>query len=206
MFMLSHFVKNRSVIGVFIGILVTVICSVGIFASLFDDINLRFSDSLFTLNNPTQEIVIVAIDEKSTDTQTGLKRFSQWGRDYYADLITAIEDENPKVVAFDLIFDSHTSIVPRQEILELEEEVSGKKEDTKLEIYDDFINSYSSSLDNPVDQEFSDKLAETDNVILAASISMDEQSLIEPIYKFKRYAKLGVVSAPIDDDGIIRRV
>ncbi|MFH1284915.1 MAG: adenylate/guanylate cyclase domain-containing protein [Candidatus Peregrinibacteria bacterium] len=201
--MLSRFLKNRALSGALIGVLVTIVLTLGISANLFESLNNGFTDSLYTLNAPSDDIVVIAIDDKSTQPfPEGLGRFSQWSRDKYVELLEILKKENPKVIAFDLVFHTPTEAVPREKLLELEAEIAKKNDEEKVKTYDEFLQKYKSSLDNPIDDEFSAELQKFDNIILAASITDD--ILIEPLLKFSLFTDLGIINTYLDRTGILR--
>lgn len=203
--MLSHFLKKRAVMGALIGLLITLICAAGIFAGIFHALHLQFADSLYTRDEATDKIVIVAIDDKSTDpAPTGLGLYSHWNREYFAETLENIEKEKPKAVAFDIIFHSYTTSTPREKFLELEEALVGSTDKEKLKIYDQFTKDYSSSNDNAIDKKLAETFAKYDNIILAAIPLPDGSALIEPIRKFRDQAKIGIANTPADEDGVPR--
>ncbi len=189
--MLSHFLKNRAAAGAAIGIFIAIVLGILNSAGLLSSLNSHFSDSLYTLDEPSDEIVIIGIDDKSTQPRpTGLGRFSQWSRSNFTKILTILEKQDPKVIAFDLIFHTPTETVHRDELLKGEEDPAA------------FIKQYKSSLNNPIDNEFAEKLQSFDNLVLAASY--DGNTLTEPLYKFAVNAKLGLINSFFDEKGILR--
>jgi class 3 adenylate cyclase/CHASE2 domain-containing sensor protein len=203
--MLSHFLKKRAVMGALIGLLITLVCTAGVFTGLFHALHLNVADSLYTRDEATSEIVIVAIDNESTDpAPTGLGRYSQWNREYYADALDRIEEDNPKVVAFDILFHTYTVMTPREKFLELEQELVGTTDEEKIEIYEKFTAESSDSLDNAIDNTLAETFAKYENLVLGAIPLPDGSALIQPIRKFREHAELGIANIPADEDGIGR--
>ena len=85
--------------------------------NLFHEIQLQSSDFLFQAANlnpradPANDIVIVAIDDKSLDQ---LGHFSSWPRAYHAHLIDVLADAEARIIAFDVLFSEST---PDDELL-----------------------------------------------------------------------------------------
>ncbi len=203
--MISRFLKNRIFAGVFIGILVAIVLTIPILLNVFSSLNDHFADSLYTRNEPSSEIVIITVDNKSTSpSPVGLGRFSQWSRENFIKLLDVLKKENPKVIAFDFLFSNPTSSISVQKLLELEYNLEEKSDTVKLKIYDDFLNANKSSLKNPVDEDLAKAFKSFDNIILAASLQPDGESLIKPLAKFALKAKLGIINAYLEEKGILR--
>lgn len=203
--MLSDFSKNRVFAGIFLGFVISLLVLPGIFTGTFKKLHYQFSDSLFTRNEPSNEIVIIALDDKSTQPQPeGLGRFNQWTRDNFTELLNILNESKPKVIAFDLVFHTPTTSVPQEKLLELEQEVSTLENPTdQNEIYQKFVKDYKNSLTHPIDIELALKFQETPNLVLAAL--QDGDTLISPLRQFKVNAKLGIINAFFDDSGILRQ-
>ncbi|MBI4234949.1 CHASE2 domain-containing protein [Candidatus Peregrinibacteria bacterium] len=204
---MGSFLKNRVIAGVLIGAFITMLVTIFLAFDLFNGLHQTFSNSLYEINNPSQEIVIIAIDDKSTQpAPEGLGRFSQWSRENFTKLLGILKTEKPIVIGFDLIFHTPTTMVPREKLLVLQAELqTGKPKTTeeKLEIFENFLNSYRSSIDNPIDKEFANALQEFDNIVLAASVSNNGE-IIQPLPDFSQNASLGIVNSFLDENGILR--
>lgn len=59
-------------------------------------------------NRPSEEIVIVAIDDKSLD-DNAMGRWQEWERSDYADLIEKLEEYGAAVIGLDITFSEHSS-------------------------------------------------------------------------------------------------
>ena len=69
--------------------------------------NNRLTDNLYERENKTSEdIIIVAIDDKSLTPQEqgGLGRWQEWDRDYYAGTISNLNTAGARVVGLDVLF------------------------------------------------------------------------------------------------------
>lgn len=206
---MGRFLKNRVLAGVVIGIIITALSGAFLAFDIFRGLHQTFSNSLYTINNPSQEIVIIAIDDKSTQpAPQGLGRFSQWSRENFTKLLKILKTQNPKVIAFDLIFHTPTTMIPREELLKLEADLQSgdnveKGQEEKLKIFENFLSSYRSSLDNPIDKEFAAALQEFDNIVLAASVSGNGE-IIQPLPDFSQNATLGIINSFLDENGTLR--
>ena len=103
--------KKRFLTGMLIAVLTGIVCCIVFQFNLFYGMQLRSTDFLFrtATNQPvtTQEnkIVIVAIDDKSLDQ---LGHFLTWPRTYYADIIDSLNQNNARVISFDVLFSEKT--------------------------------------------------------------------------------------------------
>ncbi len=201
--MLSHFLKNKVWAGIGIGLLVTVVSAIGLFGGLFSSMNSNITDTLYTRNEPSKKIVIIAVDDKSTQANA-LGRFSQWKRSNFTDLLKVLEKENAKVVTIDFVFHSFSDGVGREQLLQLQGQVKNADESEKLNDYQSFLKNYSSNLNHPIDNEFADELAKFPNLVLDATLNPDGVSLIKPLTKFMTTATLGFATAYLDERGIMK--
>jgi len=204
--MFRHLLKKRYIIGIVLGLCVTLLAAFAAVLNIFGSLHSNFSDNLYTRNQPSKEIVIIAVDDKSTQPYPeGFGRFSQWDRGRFSQLLAVLGRENPKVITFDFVFHTSTTVLPISKISSLENEINKTESNKdKLKAYDEFVENYKSSIDNPVDRRFADKLEEFDNVILAATYKFQDKSLIEPLEKFQNKSTLGVISFFPDEDGVSR--
>lgn len=201
--MLSHFLKNKVWAGIGIGLIVTFMSSIGLLSGLFSSVNSDLTDTLYTRNEPSKKIVIIAVDDKSTQANA-LGRFSQWKRSNFTNLLKVLEKENAKVVTLDFVFHTFSDGVDRQKLLELQSQVKKADDSEKLQDYQDFMKNYSSNLNHPIDNEFADELAKFPNLILDATLNPDGVSLIKPLTKFMTTATLGFATAYLDERGIMK--
>ncbi len=203
---LKKFLKNRFVAGICIAVLITLFCAVLNIAGVFQGLHLKFADSLYTRNAPSEEIVIIAIDEKSTQVgMDGLGPYTDWSRENYTKLLQELEKVSPKVIAFDILFHRRTTNIPITKIGEVFFNIPMDATDReKFEFFESFFEEYSDVLRVPIDREFGEKLGEFENIILATYA----QDKIKPIDRFAQNAILGDanVIGTIDDDGVLRKI
>lgn len=188
-----------------IGASLCVVLSLGLALGVFRNLNSSFTDTLYTRNEPSPQIVIIGIDDKSTDAVEGFGRYTQWTRERFTQLLKVLKKQEPKVVAMDFIFSTYTEEVPRTKLMELQEKVDeAENNKDKLDSYDTFIGDYSSSLKNPIDNELAVTFQEFENLVLASSLKYNGTDLIKPLTKFAVTARLGVVNTFLDGTGILR--
>lgn len=166
----------------------------------------KLADKLHNEQASSDEIVIIAIDDHSTQAAPiGLGRYTQWGRDNYAKMLESLLEENPKVVAFDLIFNNPSQNVKIEDISEFADSVGTvESNQEKLQQYEEFIAKNSDPYQIEADNIFAQKIEESGSIILSMAGSEDFRIL--PIKKFRENAELGYVSANPDEDGILRRI
>ncbi|HIE26697.1 TPA: CHASE2 domain-containing protein [Candidatus Poribacteria bacterium] len=101
---ISIFTQKRVIIGVLLGIGVTLIVTVLSLMELMEDFELKTLDYRFLIRGPrdvTDDIVIVAIDDV---TIQGLKQGWPISRDFYALLVDYLSKYGAAVIAFDILF------------------------------------------------------------------------------------------------------
>lgn len=204
--MLSHFLKTKIIASFIISAIIIGIFSLGIVSNLFKPLHEHFSDYLYDRNEANSEIIIIAIDDKSTSLE-GLGRFSQWSRERFTELLTSLQDENPSVITFDILFHTRTEMIPSEKLEELQLELDNVATiEEKVEIYEDFAEAYGSYYDlSPIDLELAEKFNEFDNIVLSAALNYDGVSLVKPLYEFAGNVELGVVNSFLDRTGILRK-
>jgi len=161
-----------------IGAIAALICTALALTNPFNTWHLKLADSLYTSQNPSDQIVIIAIDEKSIASEN-LGRFYDWPRTHHAQVIDNLQ--NTKAIGIDLFFTEESETITRDELLKTQ----------NIEIYDPFLA-------HPNDL----KLAETlsDKVTLAR-IAQDPNLEI-----FEEKANIGIVNVEADADGVVRRL
>ncbi|HCW32710.1 MAG: adenylate cyclase, adenylate cyclase [Candidatus Peregrinibacteria bacterium GW2011_GWF2_39_17] len=65
---------------------------------------LKLTNHLYNRDEPSKDIIIVGIDEKSLNDQTGLGRFQNWDRAYYAQAIENLERQGAAAIFLDVLF------------------------------------------------------------------------------------------------------
>ena len=204
---LTNILKNKILTGAVIGAAITLFLAIGIGFGLFNSLHLKLANSLYTKNEPGKDIVIVAIDDKSTQRPElgGLGLFTRWSRDNYTQLLDVLKTEKPKSITFDILFDNNTQIIPSAALAQLqyqlEENGDGNKD--KLDAYEQFVADNADPTKNKSDKDLANKFAEFDNVIIA--FNSDGQNSIMPIPSFAMNAIIANVQAEPDDDGVMRR-
>lgn len=179
--------------------------SLSLIFDLFTGINHQFTDSLFTLNEPSDQIVIVAVDEKTTlPPPQGLGRFSQWSVTNFSKLLEILDREEAKVITVDILFNNFSETVAREKILLLEDQTEDLSKEEQIKAFENFIKTYKNPLRHPDDETFSQTLAKLDQDILIAALDITSTSLIPPIAKYADNTTLALANTYADEDGIIR--
>lgn len=142
--------------------------------------HLKIADSLYTNQNPSDEIVIIAIDEKSISS-TELGRFYDWPRTNHATVIENLEEAEAKAIGIDLFFTEESETITRNELLKTYD----------LEKFDPFLS-------HPNDLALADAL---NDKVTIARIPQDQNLKI-----FEEKAKIGLVNVEADADGVVRRL
>lgn len=100
----SKFMKKyltALILSLIIGILLSLLFSLGFFISWQN----KLTDKLFLQGKPNENIIIIAIDNKSLQE---LGRWP-WERDVHADLINKISEQKPIIIGFDVNFPEESS-------------------------------------------------------------------------------------------------
>lgn len=201
--------NNRALAGLAIGIFITLIISLTFLSGFLRMTNLKLVDGQYTRNEPSQDIVIVAIDAISNEPQPiGLGRYSQWSRKNYTKLLEVLQKEQPKVITFDILFNKPTETIPLEAISVFKNSLpEGLSQEEQLKAYNDFLENNSNPLKNSVDEDFAAKLSEFKNIVLIFFANTDDPlGALFPLKKFSKTAALGNYFAKIDEDGILRKV
>lgn len=210
-------VKNKLLASICIGLAVTLIFAVLSKTAFFENLHLRFSNSLYQNKTTSKDIVIIAIDQKSLDDDVGLGRFQDWRRTYYAQVIENLSKAGAKVIGLDIIFNRRARGIPEEDLIELAKPLREKTENNeeKLTIFIKKALQYLKIEGHPDDLQLAQAISIAKNVVLAlhaiAEPSENGKSKaqtfldpIDPILKGK--PNLGVTLLFPDQDNLVRRV
>lgn len=95
--------KNKTLIACVLAVLVGVMMIILAAGNVFKSWQLFFADALYDGNNPSNQIVMVYVDQKTINPD-GLGEYSNWNRSNFAQVLNNINKYEPKVVAFDFFF------------------------------------------------------------------------------------------------------
>jgi len=95
------FWKNKNIWGPILAGFVLAIMILLIISRFFEGWQLSLSNNLYGRYEPSKDIIIVAVDQKTIDE---LGPLSTWSRSNYADVLADLNKYQPKVVAFDYYF------------------------------------------------------------------------------------------------------
>ncbi len=165
----------------------------------------NLSTHLYKGRELSDEIIIVAIDDKSTATPEngGLNGFSSWPRSYYADVLDTIETGNPSSVFFDVLFNVESNGVKSDELLSI------AQESTDSMGFAETIMSYSKT-PHPYDLEFAEALSKYENDYLIKSAAgeltwngsvFEAEAEITPLPMYVKETKLAFYNLIDTEDG-----
>jgi class 3 adenylate cyclase len=182
-------------------VIVAVLLIVGLssFLPILSSVNNIFTNSLFTLDEVSDEIVLIVVDDKSTLAPPyGLGKFSNWSRKHFSRVLGNLE--GAKVIGIDFLFNSPSEMVNFDEIEKLEYDLSNT--DSKDEVVNTFIKELIYEVPNLVDQNFAQSIEDAGNVVLAELYSEEEGNFIKPMYEFAKGADLAYVNTIRNEDGV----
>lgn len=196
--------KNKWFITPIIGLSIGIFLSVLAYLGLFFGINLRIGDALFKNVHPSNDIIIVAIDEKSLDPKNGLGRWQNWRRTYYANVINTLNRWGAKTIGLDVRFSTPSSGISEEEL------ITGLKDKTLEQKVQDVLDGT-----HPDDEILAQVLADSKNVVLAdihyLDKNPDEGSFpisLKPagsLPLFTEKTLTGITQTFADQDDIIRK-
>lgn len=171
---------------------------------IFNALNLKLSNNLYHEREITDDIVIVAIDEKTIfePENGGLGLISTWPKTIYGDVLEKIEESEPKSVFFDILFASKTDFIKFDEIESL------AVKNPKIQDFGVGVLSYLSEV-SPDDKYFADILGKYENVYLIKSGQGNEinndgtieyAKEIKPLEIFEKNSKLGFAIVTSGED------
>lgn len=134
-------------------------------APLLETQQKTLSNKLYGERELTDEIVIVALDEKSmlSPELGGLGGYSEWNNTYYAEVIRNIEAENPSVLYLDILFNGSSQSISLSSLYDL------VQEEPTSETFIEEVLSYLGEV-HPYDQELIDVFSAYENIFLAKSV------------------------------------
>ncbi|MFA6436198.1 MAG: adenylate/guanylate cyclase domain-containing protein [Candidatus Gracilibacteria bacterium] len=196
--------KKRLITGILTMVGITFLMSLFAFLNPLGKWQLKLTSHLYNRQAPSDDIVIIGIDENSIDDEKGLGRFNGWSILYYDQVLKNIEAANPKTVTFDILFSQKSRGISEQALNEILAKNLTAKEYIKETI------SYLDAI-HPEDEIFSTTLQQFNNIILGESfISAPGTNIIQqaypPLELFKENTEIGNVYMKKDPDEIIRRI
>ena len=192
--------------AIVIGVLVFAICSIVALLNPLQTVQWKLSDLMFRSRPVSNDITIIAIDDKSLSPEAGLGRFKDWPRSYYAQLLRALNKSKPAAVAFDLDFREHSqgvSALRLQQMLGMAEKNESTNPNSGLNWYD-LLKKFNGA-DHPDDADFQLAINESGPVVLNSTvISTTPKKIITPIFNGQNVG-IGYKNATLDRDGVLRR-
>ncbi len=182
---------------------VTLLCSTLAVWNPLEKWQFKLSNRLYDRNEPSDEIVIVGIDEGSLSEEAGIGKWKTWTREVYATVIEELEDAGAKVIALDLYFTEKSTGISENrllEILDTDPTLNEYVEETVVYLEDD----------HPDDLRLADVFDAHDNIIVAENFILSgEKGEVEGIPVLDVFEgkvdRASVVYYP-DSDDLARRV
>jgi adenylate cyclase len=162
---------------------------------------LKLTNHLYNRNAPSDEIVIVAIDEGSLDEDSGLGKWQDWDRSYYGEAIENLNKKGASTIAVDLVFSEESQGISKLNLEEILLESSSFEDAFKTTV------SYTAT-PHPEDEAFAEILEKYGNTIIAKSHSESNGPNIKPEEPIAIIAKNTYAASALaysDDDEVFRR-
>ncbi|MBA4336428.1 hypothetical protein C0416_01465 [bacterium] len=189
---------KRLIAAASIGILAALVGIVLVVTNPLENFHLKISNLLFkNNNNPSPEIVIIAIDDVSTQygsLEVTLGRYWNWSRLYHKKVLDTLEENGADVVAFDLSFGEKSNSISRDTIKQI---LDDNPSDKSLQIFD----RYTPTFNHPEDLSFAESLGKYDNVVLFTKEGNPPIDLFA-----SQVESLGLGSTQQDSDGLVRSI
>ena len=163
---------------------------------------LKLTNHLYDRNEPSDEIVIVGIDNVSISDE-GLGRWQDWSRLAYVDVIKNLEEAGAKTIGFDIFFTQGSKGISEESLIDIISD--NPTMDEYFEQTVDFLKD-----EHPDDILLAEVLAEFDNIVIGEEMHMDESgNIIENISMldiFKESVESAHVFYMADSDDVGRRI
>lgn len=168
---------RKSAILITISILIGVLSGVLAYTNVLEKWELKMNSKFFTKNTPDSDIVIVGVDPKSIDPETGLGIVQNWPRTYYAQVINAISKDHPKVIGIDIRFRSSSNFITSETL----NETLKNNPDAVLST----LKSYTDTENHPYDLALAEAIKSAGNVILIKTGVTDNETTAEKTLTWK---------------------
>lgn len=196
---------KKKVPGVLLGLGIAVLVSALAFWNPLQVIQWKITDLFFRGRPASDEITIIAIDDKSLSPEAGLGSFKTWPRSYYAELLRTINKHKPAVVAFDLDFRQGSKGIGNVTLKQLLNQY--EKNNGSINLYE-ILKAFDSS-SHPDDIDFQNVLNETKSVVLFSFLPNSLESnqngeVFNPIFSVTENLSVGYGNLVLDRDRILR--
>ena len=197
--------KKKLLAGILATMSIILLCFGLRFTYLLDAQQQNLSTQLYKPRELSEELVIVAIDEKSLSSvsQGGLGGFNQWSWKYYAEVLSQVESGKPTTVFFDILFSSEQSGIREKDLFEMVEA------NPDVQTFATQILAFLKT-PHPYEAAFAEALSQYDNVYLSKNYLgeatwngssfdiLDEDRAIDSIHDA---SKSGFASVVDSEDG-----
>lgn len=202
--------KNKIIPSLLITIAISIFIIVLLILHIFQPLHLKFSDKFHGNEKINENIIIIGIDSKSLNEETGLGNLSNWSVNALSKILTQID--KAKVIGFDLLISNPNQNITQNELIEML-----KSSEDKLDFFDR-IEPYAFS-PTPDQKNFAEKIKNLPIVLAKYSVLektlnfnngfIDETNTIsrEPIEIYQKSTNLiGQIGNKADTDDVIRSI
>lgn len=161
---------------------------------------LKLTNHFYDQNIPSDEIVIIGIDEGSLEG--GIGKWGTWSRTVYSEIIETLEQSNAKSIAIDLFFTNESDGISSQNLLEI------INQDPTLEEYFKETFTYLGET-HPDDEIFGETIKEYNNIYIAENFNEINYYQVEVIPIFENILGETNTSSVLyypDSDDVVRRI
>jgi adenylate cyclase len=192
--------QKRLIYGIAIAVGVTLVSSILATWNPLEKWQLKMTNRLYDRNEPSQQIVIAAIDEQSVDDEIGLGRFNDWSILYYNDAIENLEAAGAAVIGTDIFFAEKSRGISEDSL----KTMGG----SNLALTDYVLETVKYLDDtHPEDAMFAETLSQSENIVLGEKFIVEGLNQINSIPNLDIYEGSPATTYLYKDaDEVIRRI
>ncbi|MBD3329970.1 CHASE2 domain-containing protein [Candidatus Peregrinibacteria bacterium] len=208
---MNYIIKNKIFGGILISLAITFICFITsiIGGDLIQNWNYKITDNLYTLEEVSEDIIIVAIDDYSVIPRPiGLGKVTSWSRENYTRVLEKLEEAGAKIIGFDLLLTNPTTSVNIEKFQAIKSIIDDSSENEKQRILNNFIEKYSNQSNIHEDIELAELFKKYGNIVVPMVVYTSGDGVKTPLLPFEKFregAVLGAINLSPDDDGIYRK-
>lgn len=184
------------------------------FVNPLETVEWKVSDMFFRPRGASDVITIIAIDDKSIAAESGLGRFKDWPRNYYAKLIERVSSFKPALIAIDLDFSVKSQGISAEALPEIFDSPNLQEIIARYAGFGGAIHPDDKALQDAIDAS-AVKIALPSKLVFAAGASSADSAglnekfpaasaVVEPIFGGPN-AAAGFINVFRDRDGVLRR-
>lgn len=213
MFKIKNKKLRKLTCGLGIGLIVALFSTILTLSNPFNIWHLKATNSLYTKNQPSEEIIIIAIDSASIDrvSNQGLGKFYEWRRTLYANALENLEEAEASVIGIDVLFTERSKDIPQEKIDEIFDRIGLSEEKAIINEVSKLALDYTPFKTHPDDEIFNEVLSKYDNIILAAKSRVDNFNIQQADLPYQPFRdenldNIGFIDAKESPDQTIREV